>query len=152
MRRRLSAVILFVLLGIAPRAHADDVVDQADLEFSLGAEAYQRADYRGALEHFLISNRLVANKNVLFNIARSYEQLRSYPEAFRYYSTASEGEGPGRASKDQPCLSDADQAIRHRTSHQHESGGRNPVASIGETSGRAASAHKCSGSRRDTTS
>ncbi len=92
MRPRLSAIIFGVLLLAAPRAHADDVVDQADLEFSLGAEAYQRSDYRSALEHFLISNRLVANKNVLFNIARSYEQLHSYPEAFRYYSTASEGE------------------------------------------------------------
>jgi len=83
--------VLAALL-IAPQARADDLADQAELEFSLGAEAYQRADYRGALEHFLTSNRLVQNKNVLFNIARSYEQLKSYPEAFRYYSLALDGE------------------------------------------------------------
>ena len=77
---------------MAPQARADDLADQAELEFSLGAESYQRADYRGALEHFLTSNRLVQNKNVVFNIARSYEQLKSYPEAFRYYSLALDGE------------------------------------------------------------
>ena len=86
------ALLLGVLL-LAPRpAAADDLADQAELEFSLGAEAYQRADYKLALEHFLISNRLVPNKNVLFNIARSYEQLKTYPAAFRYYSLALEGE------------------------------------------------------------
>src|SRR5262249_20616439 len=44
--------------------------------------------YRGALEHFLASNRLVPNRNVVFNIARTYEKLGRYPEAFRYYTTA----------------------------------------------------------------
>ncbi len=93
MRRRPAWTALFVAaLLVAPRAHADDVADQADLEFSLGAEAYQHADYRLALEHFLMSNRLVPNKNVVFNVARSYEQLKSYPEAYRYYSLALEGE------------------------------------------------------------
>jgi len=87
----LLGVLLFALLA-APSARADDLADQADLEFSLGAEAYQRSDYRIALEHFLISNRLVANKNVVFNVARCYEQLKAYPEAFRYYSQALEGE------------------------------------------------------------
>ena len=73
-------------------ARADDLADQAELEFSVGAEAYQRAEFKTALEHFLMSNRLVPNKNVVFNVARCYEQLKSYPEAFRYYSLALEGE------------------------------------------------------------
>jgi outer membrane receptor protein involved in Fe transport len=86
------ALLLTALLTAAPHVRADDLADQAELEFSLGAEAYQHTDYRGALEHFLTSNRLVPNKNVLFNIARSYEQLKSHPEAFRYYSLALDGE------------------------------------------------------------
>jgi outer membrane receptor protein involved in Fe transport len=91
--KRFSIALMLAALALgAPRAHADDVADQAELEFSLGADAYQRAEYKLALEHFLISNQLVANKNVVFNIARSYEQLKSYPEAFRYYSLALEGE------------------------------------------------------------
>ncbi|MDX2050931.1 MAG: TonB-dependent receptor [Polyangiaceae bacterium] len=83
-----------LLLGVltSPVARADDTADEADLQFKFGAEAYQRADFRTALSHFLASNRLVANKNVLFNIARCYEKLASYPEAFRYYTQALEGE------------------------------------------------------------
>ncbi|HYQ44120.1 MAG TPA: TonB-dependent receptor [Polyangiaceae bacterium] len=87
-----TALLLATLLLMPKLARADDLADQAELEFSLGADSYQRADYKVALEHFLISNRLVANKNVLFNIARSYEQLKSYPAAFRYYSLALESE------------------------------------------------------------
>ncbi|MEP7048838.1 MAG: TonB-dependent receptor [Pseudomonadota bacterium] len=93
MRRHPGWIALLVgALLVTPHAHADDVADQADLEFALGADAYQRADYRVALEHFLMSNRLVPNKNVTFNVARSYEQLKSYPEAYRYYTVALEGE------------------------------------------------------------
>jgi len=97
--RSLSAFALLLgLLLLAPKpARADDLADQAELEFSLGADAYQRKDYKVALEHFLSSNRLVANKNVLFNIARSYEQLKSYPASFRYYSQALESESDPEA-------------------------------------------------------
>src|SRR4029078_11366397 len=57
-----------------------------------GAEAYQKGDFRLALEHFLLSNRLVSNKNVVFNIARNYEQMEKYADAPRYYVDALEGE------------------------------------------------------------
>ena len=99
MTRSLSGITLLLgVLFLAPKpARADDLADQAELEFSLGAEAYQRSEYKLALEHFLSSNRLVPNKNVLFNIARSYEQLKSYPAAFRYYSLALENESDREA-------------------------------------------------------
>ncbi|WP_437676131.1 TonB-dependent receptor domain-containing protein [Sorangium sp. So ce131] len=35
-----------------------------------------------------MSNRLVPNRNVIFNIARTYEALQEYPDAFRYYVQA----------------------------------------------------------------
>ncbi|WP_234023230.1 TonB-dependent receptor domain-containing protein [Sorangium cellulosum] len=35
-----------------------------------------------------MSNRLVPNRNVIFNIARTYEALAEYPDAFRYYVQA----------------------------------------------------------------
>lgn len=94
-RRRFVALLVAVFVAVslvASPARADDVADEADLHFSLGAERYQAGDYRGALEHFLASNRLVANRNVLFNIARTYEQLKQYPDAFRYYARALDGE------------------------------------------------------------
>ena len=101
--RRLCTLFVFVLalfaLSYARPALAYDVADEADLEFQLGAERYETGDYKGALEHFLASNRLVANKNVVFNIARSYEQLKRAPDAYRYYLLALEGETNPQARK-----------------------------------------------------
>jgi hypothetical protein len=70
-----SFLVLGFVLGLAAPASADDQADEADLKFRLGAEAYQRGDYKGALEKFLESNRLVANRNVTYNVARCYEEL-----------------------------------------------------------------------------
>jgi outer membrane receptor for ferrienterochelin and colicin len=86
-------VIAWVLAtGLAASARADDLADEADLQFQLGATRYRDGDYLGALEHFLASNRLVPNRNVSFNIARSFEKLKQYPAAFRYYTQALDGE------------------------------------------------------------
>jgi outer membrane receptor for ferrienterochelin and colicin len=100
--RAISVAVLGLLacacLFLAANAvRADDLADEADLQFQLGADRYKEGDYRGALEHFLASNRLVPNRNVSFNIARSYEHLGSYPEAFRYYEQALNGETDGAA-------------------------------------------------------
>jgi outer membrane receptor protein involved in Fe transport len=89
---RMSAAIVAASLLSVSAARADDVADEADLQFQLGAERYEQGDFKGALEHFLVSNRLVPNKNVLFNLARTYEQLRRAPDAYRYYLVALEGE------------------------------------------------------------
>jgi outer membrane receptor for ferrienterochelin and colicin len=83
----------------ASSASADDTADEADLHFNLGADRYEARDFNGALEHFLVSNRLVPNKNVVFNIARTYEQLKKAPEAYRYYVVALEGEKDATARK-----------------------------------------------------
>jgi hypothetical protein len=80
------------LLTTAGYARADDVADEADHLFTLGAEAYQDKDYKQALAHFLASNRLVRNRNVMFNIARTYEHLHQFADAYRYYQRALEGE------------------------------------------------------------
>jgi len=91
----LAALLGLICALVAARtsdARADDLADEADLQFQLGADRYREGDYLGALEHFLASNRLVPNRNVSFNIARCYEQLKQYPAAFRYYGQALEGE------------------------------------------------------------
>lgn len=69
-----------------------DLAEEADLQFEQGVNAYRSRDYLGALEHLLASNRLVANKNVVFNIARAYEQLGRYAEAYRHYADYREAE------------------------------------------------------------
>ncbi len=87
------AIAIAIVLALSPRgARADNLADEADLQFKLGAESYQRGDFTGALEHFLASNRLVPNRNVLFNIARTYEELHNAPDAYRYYVDALGGE------------------------------------------------------------
>lgn len=82
----LGFVGLFGLVLLASEAHADETASEADLQFEIASEAYQKGDFRSALEHFLASNRLVQNLNVAFNIAKTYEQLKRYPEAYSAYS------------------------------------------------------------------
>ncbi len=88
MTLRRIALFLAIAIGLffARPVYADDVADEADLHFKIATEKYAGRDFRSALEHFLVSNRLVPNRNVVFNIARSYEQLGEFPDAFRYYT------------------------------------------------------------------
>src|SRR5450432_2110295 len=93
LRLSLFAILVFSALGLEPlRAHASETADEADLEFQLGTERYDAGDTKAALEHFLASNRLAPNKNVLFDIARCYEQLKLLPDAYRYYSASRDAE------------------------------------------------------------
>jgi outer membrane receptor for ferrienterochelin and colicins len=81
-------------------ARADGLADEADLQFTIGADAYTKGDFTSALQHFLASNRLVPNRNVMFNIARAYEQLGRFPDAYRYYVDASRGDNDGKLKGD----------------------------------------------------
>jgi len=100
IRKGLGFLTLLTCFSIlSADARATDVADEADVEFGLGAERYEARDFEHALAHFLASNRLARNRNVLFNIARCYEQLRQFPEAHRYYSRALEGETDAGASQ-----------------------------------------------------
>src|SRR5580693_9719278 len=78
-------------------ARADGTADEAELHFHMGAKDFARGDYEGALAHFMHSNRLAPNRNVLFNIATAFEQQKRYVDAHRYYVDALEGETDPRA-------------------------------------------------------
>jgi outer membrane receptor protein involved in Fe transport len=97
---RLAIAAALALAGSAAPARAEGVADEAELHFQLGADAYARNDYRGALEHFFLSNRLVPNRNVVFNIARTFEQMKRYADAHRQYADALAGETDPRALGD----------------------------------------------------
>lgn len=113
-RRSALLLILVSLLTFSGRpAWADDLADEADLHFRIATERYSARDYRGALEHFLVSNRLVPNRNVIFNIARTYEALQEYPDAFRYYVQALDLE-PNAARR--PAIEEALARIRPNVS------------------------------------
>ncbi|MCS6899826.1 MAG: TonB-dependent receptor [Myxococcales bacterium] len=99
-RHTLAVLALLLALGVLQgQARADDVADEAELYFRIGAEKFMGRDFRGALEYFLRSNRLVRNRNVMFNIAKSYEQLGQLNDAYRYYTLALEGETDSTARK-----------------------------------------------------
>lgn len=93
----LAGLLMFLLAGLAAgpamaQAPAEvaapslDIAEEADLHFRLGVDAYRAGDFRQALVHLLYSNRLAPNQNVTFNIARAYENLEDYPQAYRHYS------------------------------------------------------------------
>jgi outer membrane receptor protein involved in Fe transport len=93
MTSRLLLTCLVVTLSSAPfAARGGDLADEADLHFELGTERFRAHDYRAALEHFLASNRLVPNRNVVANLGATYAALKQYPEAFRYYTQALDAE------------------------------------------------------------
>ncbi len=92
---RMLVVCAVLVLGtceVTPIALADGTADEADLHFQLGNDAYREGNYLEALEHFLASNRLAPNRNVVYNIARCYQRIERFPEAYRYYVEALEGE------------------------------------------------------------
>jgi outer membrane receptor protein involved in Fe transport len=97
MTRSCVAAVLVALLASAPAiARADGTADEADLHFRMGRRDFAKGDYESALAHFMYSNRLAPNRNVLFNIATAFEQLHRYVDAHRYYVDALEGESdPG---------------------------------------------------------
>lgn len=93
----MTALPLTVLAAAAltsSAARADSLADEAEVNFRLGTERYQTADYRAALAYFLASNRLAPNRNVRFNIARTFQRLGQFPEAHRFCLAALEGDGP----------------------------------------------------------
>ncbi len=91
--RFIASVLLALVFFLSSRAgFADDTADEADHLFTLGAERYQANDFKAALEYFLASNRLARNRNVMFNIARCYEMLKRFPDAYKYYQRTLEEE------------------------------------------------------------
>ncbi len=85
----LGFLVLSLLLPPAA-ALANNTADEADVAFELGNEAYSRRQYVEALRAYFTSYRLVPNRNVLYNIARCYEALARYNEAYRYYNDLSQ--------------------------------------------------------------
>ena len=86
MRVLRFAPLLLCLLLAAPASQASNTADEADVAFEVGNVEYSRRHYVEALRSYFTSYRLVPNRNVLFNIARCYEALARYNEAYRYYN------------------------------------------------------------------
>jgi outer membrane receptor for ferrienterochelin and colicins len=85
-RASLLALVLALSFASLPVAHAD-TASEADLQYSLAMELYKQRRYGESLTHFIASNRLVPNANVVFNIAQIYGLLRRDVDAFNWYET-----------------------------------------------------------------
>ena len=82
-----AAACAFTLAALSPlAARADAVADEADFRFNRAASFFKQGRLEEALSEFLSSNRLVRNRNVIFNIARCFEALKQPNEAHRFYS------------------------------------------------------------------
>lgn len=96
--------------GFGEDAPSVDLAEEADLQFRLGVADYRAGELTGALEHLLASQRLVPNRNVVFNLARTYEELGQLDSAWRYYDQYARTEtAPDATSGAEP--SDAEQAL-----------------------------------------
>ncbi|MDX9721704.1 MAG: PEGA domain-containing protein, partial [Myxococcota bacterium] len=99
-RLQLILVVLSFCLSLATTPSmtwaqdSGNVADEADVLFVLGSEAFRGKRYEEALSYFFSSNRLAPNRNVVYNIARCYEELGRYVEAYRYYLEFSRNASP----------------------------------------------------------
>jgi outer membrane receptor for ferrienterochelin and colicins len=102
-----------LLSALAARAGADTsgsiIADEADFRFHRGAKLYGQGKVEEALGEFLSSNRLVRNRNVIFNIARCFEELHKFNEAYRWYTEVLNDDMP---EADENALHDALRRLR----------------------------------------
>lgn len=84
--------VFFPCHAAAPDANAlaldvtVDLAEEAELLFRRGLEAYRARRYTDALVYLLASNRIVPNRIVVFDLARTYEEMGRLEAAWRYYS------------------------------------------------------------------
>jgi len=90
-------------------ARASSQADEAEFYFLRGNRAYQDKRFEDALSAYYLSNRLVPNRNVQFNIARCLDRLGRYDEAYRAWSSLSDQELP---EKERKAVQDAIEQLR----------------------------------------
>jgi len=95
-------------MALAPAAFAQNrtgSADEAETAFQLGNDAFLAGQFRDALGHYFVSNRLVPNRNVVLNIARCFESMNDFVESYRYFQEYVALAPPG--DKDVPTVNDA---------------------------------------------
>lgn len=89
----LRSILLCVVVACLARPARADTASEAELQYTLGTELYKQRRYQEALQHFIASNRLVPNANVVFNVAIIYGLLKREVDAYNWYETYLHFEG-----------------------------------------------------------
>jgi len=84
---RLCAALVVTGVCVTAATARADTASEAELQYLLGTELYKQRKFQEALQHFIASNRLVPNANVVFNIALTYGLLNRPADAFNWYET-----------------------------------------------------------------
>ncbi len=77
--------LLVMLLGVASAARADDLRDRAHQEFMAAQADFGAGRYEPALDHLQRAYALAPHPELLFNIARCYEELHHRGKAVDAY-------------------------------------------------------------------
>ncbi len=62
-----------------------ETLDKAETAFFKGLSAYRAKKYKEAAKRFKTAHKLVPYRDLLFNIARAYEELKQNEKAVKYY-------------------------------------------------------------------
>ena len=91
-RHHLSAALLalslqlpYLSLGISQPASAE-TLSQEEAEYEKGLTYFKAGDYERAVLSFMSVYRIAPNPNLVYNIARSFEELKRFNEAADFYT------------------------------------------------------------------
>ena len=91
-RHHLSAALLalslqlpYLTLGL-PRTVSAEELSQEEAEYEKGLTYFKAGDYERAVLSFMNVYRIAPNPNLVYNIARSFEELKRFNEAADFYT------------------------------------------------------------------
>jgi tetratricopeptide (TPR) repeat protein len=108
-----------------------------------GAAFYAARDYRHAIEKFIQAYAVDSDPNLLFNIARCYEELGETDAAIEKYETflktpGADARGRQRARESLTALREAAETARNNAAPRHSGAGEQPGGSSAGTDGATA--------------
>ncbi|MSP60579.1 MAG: hypothetical protein EXR72_09615 [Myxococcales bacterium] len=98
---RLATALLAIAIALAPpRAQAsDDQLTQAKNLYQLGMSKYDQQRYSDALRDFLDAYKLHQSNDFFYNIAKCYDHMSDFSEAYVHYKKYVDGLPPGESQR-----------------------------------------------------